>query len=80
MGSNVRPDININDEVWVSLPPTYPVGTLCETLVVPDNYVGLKPNSMSHEQAATIPYSGSIAWKAIFITAKLNPLKAMNKK
>lgn len=80
LGSNVRRDININDEVWVSLPPTYPCGTLCETIVVPDTYVGLKPHSLPHEQAATLPFSGSLAWIAVFQTANLNQLNAIDKK
>ncbi|KAL5237856.1 hypothetical protein ACI65C_005266 [Semiaphis heraclei] len=80
LGSEVRRDININDEVWVSLPPWSPCGTLCETIVVPDTYVGHKPRSLTHEQAATLPFSGSLAWLAVFQTANLNPLTAVDKK
>lgn len=80
LGSNVRSEININDEVWVSLPPWSPCGTLCETIVVPDKYVGHKPRTLPHEQAATLPYSGSLAWLAVFQTASLNPLNAVDKK
>lgn len=80
LGSDVRRDININDEVWVSLPPWSPCGTLCETIVVSDKYVGHKPQTLTHEQAATLPYSGSLAWLAVFQTANLNPMTAMDKK
>jgi len=80
LGTNVRRDININDEVLVSLPPWSVCGTLCETIVVPDKYVAHKPRTLPHEQAATLPYSGSLAWLAVFHTANLNPLNAVDKK
>ncbi|XP_050438086.1 reticulon-4-interacting protein 1, mitochondrial-like isoform X2 [Adelges cooleyi] len=80
IGSEVRRDLNINDEVWVSLPPWAPCGTLCETIVVPDKYVVHKPRKLPHEQAATLPYSGSMSWLAVFQTASLNPLNAVDKK
>lgn len=80
LGSDVRRDININDEVWVSLPPWTYCGALCETIVVQDKYVTHKPESLPHEQAATLPYSGTLAWLAVFKTAKLNPVNAVNKK
>lgn len=80
LGSDVRREININDEVWVSLPPWSFCGTLCETIVVHDKYVSHKPQSLPHEQAATLPYSGSLAWLAVFQTANLNSLNAVYKK
>lgn len=80
IGSDVRRDININDEVWVSLPPWSMCGTLCETIVVSEKYVGIKPHVLSHTEASTLPYSGSLAWIAVFETANLNPLNAVGKK
>jgi len=80
MGSDVRRDININDEVWVSLPPWSLCGTLCETIVVSEKYVGIKPRVLSHIEASTLPYAGSLAWLAVFQTANLNPLNIIDKK
>ncbi|XP_050531057.1 reticulon-4-interacting protein 1, mitochondrial-like [Daktulosphaira vitifoliae] len=79
IGSEVRRDLNINDEVWVCLPPWAPCGSICETIVVSDKYVTHKPRNLSHEQAATLPYSGSLAWLAIFQKANLNPFNAVDK-
>jgi NADPH2:quinone reductase len=47
---------------------------------VPEKYVAHKPRTLPHEQAATLPYSGSLAWLAVFQTANLNPLNSVDKK
>ncbi|XP_049627192.1 reticulon-4-interacting protein 1, mitochondrial [Suncus etruscus] len=52
------------DEVWAAVPP-WKQGTLSEFVVVGGNEVSLKPRSLTHTQAASLPYVALTAWSAI---------------
>ncbi|XP_063110022.1 reticulon-4-interacting protein 1, mitochondrial isoform X1 [Cavia porcellus] len=52
------------DEVWAAVPP-WKQGTFSEFVVVSGNEVSHKPKSLSHTQAASLPYVALTAWSAI---------------
>uniref|UniRef100_A0A8D0L5K1 Enoyl reductase (ER) domain-containing protein n=1 Tax=Sphenodon punctatus TaxID=8508 RepID=A0A8D0L5K1_SPHPU len=52
------------DDVWAAVPP-WKQGTLSEFVCVSGNEVSLKPKSLSHSQAAALPYVGLTAWSAM---------------
>lgn len=52
------------DEVWAAVPP-WKQGTLSEFVVVSGNEVSHKPKSLTHTQAASLPYVALTAWSAI---------------
>ncbi|KAG7465945.1 hypothetical protein MATL_G00159600 [Megalops atlanticus] len=59
------------DEVWAAIPP-WKQGSLAEFVVVSGNEVSLKPKSLSHTEAAVIPYVAATAWSALVNTGGLN--------
>ncbi|XP_062326180.1 reticulon-4-interacting protein 1 homolog, mitochondrial [Osmerus eperlanus] len=59
------------DEVWAAIPP-WKQGSLAEFVVLSANEVGRKPKSLSHTEAAAVPYVAATAWSAIVNTGGLN--------
>lgn len=59
------------DEVWAAIPPWKP-GSLAEFVVLSGNEVSHRPKSLSHTQAAALPYVASTAWSALVNTGGLN--------
>ncbi|TNN65484.1 Reticulon-4-interacting protein 1, mitochondrial [Liparis tanakae] len=59
------------DEVWAAIPP-WKQGSLAEFVVVSANEVSHKPKSMSHTEAAAVPYVASTAWSALVNTGGLS--------
>ncbi|KAG9268286.1 reticulon-4-interacting protein 1, mitochondrial [Astyanax mexicanus] len=59
------------DEVWAAVPP-WKQGSLAEFVVVSANEVSHKPKSLSHVDAASIPYVAATAWSALVNTGGLN--------
>ncbi|XP_043920863.1 reticulon-4-interacting protein 1, mitochondrial [Protopterus annectens] len=59
------------DEVWAAVPP-WKQGTLAELVVVNGNELSHKPKSLSHLQAAALPYVTLTAWSALMTTGGLN--------
>ena len=60
------------DEVF-SMPDPTRNGAYAEYIVVRELEVALKPKSLHHVRAATIPLAALTAWHALFDTAKLQP-------
>ncbi|XP_057714823.1 reticulon-4-interacting protein 1 homolog, mitochondrial isoform X1 [Corythoichthys intestinalis] len=58
------------DEVWASIPP-WKRGSLAEFVVLSANEVSLKPKTLSHTEAAAIPYVANTAWSALVNTGGL---------
>ncbi|KAM9777456.1 NAD(P)H oxidoreductase RTN4IP1, mitochondrial [Neosynchiropus ocellatus] len=58
------------DEVWAAVPP-WKQGTLAEFVVLSGNEVSFKPKSVSHTEAAAIPYVAMTAWLALVNTGGL---------
>ncbi|XP_061156664.1 reticulon-4-interacting protein 1 homolog, mitochondrial [Syngnathus typhle] len=58
------------DEVWAAIPP-WKQGSLAEFVVLSANEVSLKPKSLSHTEAAAIPYVATTAWSALVNTGGL---------
>ncbi|KAL7873799.1 hypothetical protein AOLI_G00128700 [Acnodon oligacanthus] len=59
------------DEVWAAIPP-WKQGSLAEFVVLSANEVSHKPKSLSHVDAASIPYVAATAWSALVNTGGLN--------
>ncbi|KAM4625203.1 NAD(P)H oxidoreductase RTN4IP1, mitochondrial [Polymixia lowei] len=59
------------DEVWAAIPP-WKQGSLAEFVVLSANEVSHKPKSLSHTEAAAIPYAAATAWSALVNTGGLN--------
>nr|XP_033792749.1 reticulon-4-interacting protein 1, mitochondrial isoform X2 [Geotrypetes seraphini] len=58
------------DEVWAAIPP-WKQGTLSEFVVASGNEVSLKPKSLSHTEAAALPFVTLTAWSALINTCGL---------
>ncbi|XP_053291373.1 reticulon-4-interacting protein 1 homolog, mitochondrial [Pleuronectes platessa] len=59
------------DEVWAAIPP-WKQGSLAEFVVLSANEVSHKPKSLSHPEAAAIPYVATTAWSALVNTGGLS--------
>ncbi|XP_067402647.1 reticulon-4-interacting protein 1, mitochondrial [Emydura macquarii macquarii] len=59
------------DEVWAAIPP-WKQGTLSEFVVASGNEISHKPKSLSHIEAASLPYVGLTAWSAMNQIGRLN--------
>ncbi|XP_037341672.1 reticulon-4-interacting protein 1 homolog, mitochondrial [Pungitius pungitius] len=59
------------DEVWAAIPP-WKQGSLAEFVVLSANEVSHKPKSLSHTEAAGVPYVATTAWSALVNTGGLN--------
>ncbi|KAM9341679.1 NAD(P)H oxidoreductase RTN4IP1, mitochondrial [Symphorus nematophorus] len=59
------------DEVWAAIPP-WKQGSLAEFVVLSANEVSYKPKSLSHTEAAAIPYVATTAWSALVNTGGLS--------
>lgn len=55
----------VGDQIWGSLSP-FKQGSHCKFLVASENELSLKPNNLSFEEAASIPYAALTAWSALF--------------
>lgn len=58
------------DEVWAAIPP-WKQGSLAEFVVLSANEVSRKPKSLSHAEAAAIPYVATTVWSALVNTGGL---------
>ncbi|KAL1770402.1 reticulon-4-interacting protein 1, mitochondrial isoform X1 [Sigmodon hispidus] len=67
------------DEVWAAVPP-WKQGTLSEFVVVSGNEVSHKPKSLTHTQAASLPYVALTAWSAINKVGGLNAKNCTGKR
>ncbi|KAJ1152002.1 hypothetical protein NDU88_004781 [Pleurodeles waltl] len=67
------------DEVWAALPP-WKQGTLSEFVLASGNEVSLKPKSLSHTEAASLPYVTLTAWAALVNTCGLNESNCRGKR
>lgn len=59
------------DEVWAAIPP-WKQGSLAEFVVLSANEVSHKPKSLSHTEAAAVPYVATTVWSALVNTGGLN--------
>lgn len=67
------------DEVWAAIPP-WKQGSLAEFVVLSANEVSHKPKSLSHIEAAAIPYVATTAWSALVNTGGLSKDNCANKR
>ncbi|XP_007574922.1 PREDICTED: reticulon-4-interacting protein 1, mitochondrial [Poecilia mexicana] len=67
------------DEVWAAIPP-WKQGSLAEFVVLSANEISHKPKSISHTQAAAIPYVATTAWSALVNTGGLSKDNCANKR
>lgn len=78
IGSGVS-RLEVGDEIWCAFPPWSP-GTLSELVVTKEYNIGRKPRTLGFEGAASLPYSGSLAWDAVVNKAKLSVKNAGGKR
>jgi len=62
----------IGDEVYSCPDPTRD-GAYADYIVVGESQLALKPKSLHHIRAATVPLAALTAWQALFDTAQLQP-------
>ncbi|XP_055012688.1 reticulon-4-interacting protein 1 homolog, mitochondrial isoform X2 [Boleophthalmus pectinirostris] len=67
------------DEVWAAIPP-WKQGSLAEFVVLSGNEISLKPKSLSHIEAASLPYVANTAWSALVNTGGLSKDNCANKR
>uniref|UniRef100_A0A8C5HUE9 NAD(P)H oxidoreductase RTN4IP1, mitochondrial n=1 Tax=Gouania willdenowi TaxID=441366 RepID=A0A8C5HUE9_GOUWI len=67
------------DEVWAAIPP-WKQGSLAEFVVLSGNEISHKPKSLSHTEAAAIPYVAATAWSALVNTGGLSKDNCGNKR
>ncbi|XP_077158988.1 NAD(P)H oxidoreductase RTN4IP1, mitochondrial [Paroedura picta] len=67
------------DEVWAAIPP-WKQGTLSEFVLASGNEVSQKPRSLSHMEAASLPYVGLTAWSAMKQVGGLKEDNCSNKR
>lgn len=59
------------DEIWGAV-AAHRQGTHAEYTIAGESEVSLKPKSLSHIEAASIPYVATTTWSALYITGELN--------
>eukprot|EP00058_Branchiostoma_floridae_P013655 XP_002599143.1 hypothetical protein BRAFLDRAFT_59069 [Branchiostoma floridae] len=69
-GLNVK-EYKPGEEVWVAVNP-YKMGTHAEFVLVTNSEISHKPKSLTHVQAASIPYAGLTAWASLITQGGLN--------
>ncbi|CAN9502007.1 unnamed protein product [Ophioblennius macclurei] len=67
------------DEVWAAIPP-WKQGSLAEFVLLSANEISFKPKSLSHTEAAALPYVAATAWSALVNTGGLNKDNCANKR
>ncbi|KAG8444706.1 hypothetical protein GDO86_009758 [Hymenochirus boettgeri] len=77
-GLNVR-YFKPGDQVWGAVPP-WKQGTLAEFVVASGNEISMKPKSLSHTEAASLPYVTLTAWAALVNSCRLNKQKCPGKR
>lgn len=69
VGSKVL-KFKVGDEVYAR-PADFKIGTFAEYISVNENYLALKPNNISMEEASSIPLVGLTSWQALVEIANL---------
>ncbi|XP_073531891.1 reticulon-4-interacting protein 1, mitochondrial [Phyllobates terribilis] len=67
------------DQVWAAIPP-WKQGTFSEFVVASVNEVSLKPKSLSHTEAASLPYAILTTWAALVNSCGLSKEKCPGKR
>lgn len=70
---------DVGDEVYLAVPSWAP-GTMAEYIVVPENMVWRRPKLVSFEAAASLPYSGCLAWDALVNRTVIEEGNAMGRR
>ncbi|NWH07689.1 MAG: zinc-binding dehydrogenase [Alphaproteobacteria bacterium] len=66
------------DAVWIA-PDAFRDGTYAEYVAVREREVAMKPQNLTHEEAASIPYVALTTWAALVGTGAIEPGKAAGK-
>ena len=78
VGRSVK-NVEVGDAVWSAL-PIAANGSLSEFLVVDSRLVSLKPTHLSHDGAATLPYSCLKVWDALVNQGRVQPYYGLKNK
>ena len=71
VGSRVR-NFKVGDNVYAR-PRDHRIGTFAEVIAVDQQDVALKPESLTMEEAASVPLVGLTAWQALVAVGKVRP-------
>src|SRR5437879_10524119 len=71
-GSAAAGRFKIGEEVY-SLPDPTRNGAYADYIVIRESELALKPKSLHHIRAATVPLAALTAWQSLFDTAQLQP-------
>ncbi|XP_043222770.1 reticulon-4-interacting protein 1 homolog, mitochondrial-like [Amphibalanus amphitrite] len=69
----------VGDPVWAAVPFWRP-GTLAEFVVLEEKELCRKPDAVTFERAAALPYSGTVAWNALVTQGGIGPDTAQDKR
>lgn len=69
----------VGDPVWAAVPFWRP-GTLAEFVVLEEKELCRKPDGVTFERAAALPYSGTVAWNALVTQGGIGPDTAQDKR
>ena len=78
MGQRVK-GFKEGQEVWATVNSAHQ-GSHAQYVLVTGNDLSLKPENISHVEAASIPYAAITAWSAIYAVPKIRPENAMDKR
>ena len=73
-------NVDVGDAVWSALPIAAHNGALCEFVVVESNQLCLRPTKLSHDGAATLPYSCLKVWDALVNQGNIKPFYGLRDK
>lgn len=79
VGNQVQ-SLEINDRVWIYLPLWANQGLMSEYVVVSEKFVSPKPNNISFEGAATMPYALMTFWEEVLVKSQLSSQDMKNKR
>lgn len=69
-GKSAKEEIQVGDEVYGFVPLTRS-GTFSECTLTDSGFVQVKPDHLSHREAASMVYAGLTAWSALYIFGNL---------
>lgn len=78
VGRNVK-NVKVGDAVWAALPIAMN-GALREFIVIQSHLLSLRPKNLSHDGAATLPYSCLKVWDALVWQGGIKPLNGLRDK
>eukprot|EP00271_Cylindrocystis_brebissonii_P014432 TRINITY_DN35787_c0_g1_i1.p1 TRINITY_DN35787_c0_g1~~TRINITY_DN35787_c0_g1_i1.p1 ORF type:complete len:381 (+),score=81.25 TRINITY_DN35787_c0_g1_i1:373-1515(+) len=70
-GASAQNRFREGEEVFGALHPTALRGSYSEYTILEENQLAAKPSTLTHEEAASIPFAALTAWRGLHSTAKI---------